>query len=741
MPSVGAAVRSRQHWLLFGGVASLIVIHLWSSAHVGDPTVVFDENGYLGNARWLAGGATWEMPFAPAYSIAYPLFLAPVMALFADPGSQWAGVRVVNAMLLASVFPLLFAVLHQVAGIPRRRAMAAAFVGAVIPATVAAGISGIAENLVLPLVPATVLTMWWMLDEQRSSRTRVLVGPATALLYTTHPRFTLAVPVIGLLLVWVGVRGTVRPAIASANGAGLAVGVACGMLLNTTVQSARWNDVEHLEGGIHTWIDLLTTTQGLRELALTATGQAWYLAAGSLGLSLVGVAFLARRGWVSRHLAAPGPSRSIVIGATLTIAATVFVTSVFFFAQNQFRPDHYVYGRHNDSFSPLWIGAAIAFLLGRGVHRRRVVLMACATSFILVSGIALASARDAEVIDDVFSPFAVPAIKRLVDGDQTSAIIRATLLSAIGSVIVFIVIAVLGAISNDRTARVGRAGFHIALGCWFGFMGLGAVYATSAFYDAVYDNWDPVPVLERIGVDELCMDDSTGLGRANLLYAWALPDVALRSTKEARDQGSECTFTIANIDDGRRQSAGDRLVLVDQTGVSPSGAPEEVGVWVAAGPSADRLERDGALMPIGFPGELPDSAQRTTISIEDTLREPVAISVGDPIDLDLTVTHTGAGSPWPNAAGYGVEGRVYVLARLRPLDRVGPDQIITAAAMPQWMWPGDTATATARIVAVDERLEPLPTGRYEVTLGVGQSGGTWFVEGGPEAVFQAEVRP
>ena len=73
MPSVGAAVRSRQHWLLFGGVASLIVIHLWSSAHVGDPTVVFDENGYLGNARWLAGGATWEMPFAPAYSSALPV--------------------------------------------------------------------------------------------------------------------------------------------------------------------------------------------------------------------------------------------------------------------------------------------------------------------------------------------------------------------------------------------------------------------------------------------------------------------------------------------------------------------------------------------------------------------------------------------------------------------------------------------------------------------------------------------
>ena len=52
---------------------ALVVIHLWSSAHVSDPTIVFDENGYLGNARWLAGGSTWEMPFAPAYSSAYSL--------------------------------------------------------------------------------------------------------------------------------------------------------------------------------------------------------------------------------------------------------------------------------------------------------------------------------------------------------------------------------------------------------------------------------------------------------------------------------------------------------------------------------------------------------------------------------------------------------------------------------------------------------------------------------------------
>ena len=156
----------------------------------------------------------------------------------------------------------------------------------------------------------------------------------------------------------------------------------------------------------------------------TATGQLWYLAVGSLGLSLVGLAWFARRAWTLRTAPEPGPARSVVLATTLALAASVFATSVLFFAQNQFRPDHFVYGRHNDSFSPLWIGAAVALVLGREAHRRNLALMAGAALFILVSGVLLATTRDTEALDDVFSPFAVPAIKRFVEIDQASAIIR-----------------------------------------------------------------------------------------------------------------------------------------------------------------------------------------------------------------------------------------------------------------------------------------------------------------------------
>ncbi len=723
------------------GTLALAVIQLWSSAHVPDPTIVFDENGYLGNARWLAGGSTWEMPFAPAYSSAYSVVLAPVMAIVGDPSAQWVGVRVVNALLLASVFPLVYLVLRQVLDVPRNRALAAAFVGALVPATFSAGFSGVAENLVLPLVPATVLTIWWMLDPGRPWPLRVLAGPATALLYATHPRFTLAVPLLVLLLTWIVFRGMVRPAIVLANGAGLVCGVAGSRLLDGAVQSARWRGgTEKLEGDLGDWLDLVTTRDGLAELVLTATGQLWYLAVGSLGLSLVGLAWFGRRAWTSRAAPGPGPARSVVLTATLGLAGSVFVTSVLFFAQNQFRPDHFVYGRHNDSFSPLWVAAGVALVLGHATHRRSQALLASATAFIVVSGVALATTRDAEALDDVFSPFAVPAITRFVQIDPATTIIRSTALAALGSLVIIAGLVGLRRLRSARAASAGRAGFVVAMGAWFAFMALAPVFATGAFHGVIYDDWDPVSTLDRIGVDELCIDDAAGRGGANLFYAWALPEVAVRASSGEAGGASPCTFTIAAVDDPVRLGAGDRLALLDEGGVYPrSGMPEGVGVWVAPGPTGDRLERRGALLPDGFPGELPDRAQRTAISIEGAPAEPIRVEAGRHFDVDLTVTHAGEGTPWADAASFARDGRVELLARWRPVDQSGDPSTTSAGPLPRWMWPGDTVATTAKVFAVDETLTPLPSGRYEVRLGVGQIGHEWFAPGGPEATFVVEV--
>ena len=121
----------------------------------------------------------------------------------------------------------------------------------------------------------------------------------------------------------------------------------------------------------------------------------------------------------------------------------------------------------------------------------------------------------------------------------------------------------------------------------------------------------------------------------------------------------------------------------------------------------------------------------TSISIEGAPAEPIRVEAGNRFDLGLTVTHAGEGAPWADAASYGRDGRVEMLARWRPVDQQGRPRTISAGPLPQWMWPGDTLPATAEVFAVDETLTPLPPGHYELQLGVGQIGHDWFATGGP----------
>ena len=77
----------------------------------------------------------------------------------------------------------------------------------------------------------------------------------------------------------------------------------------------------------------------------------------------------------------------VVVVAALAVAAIVFGASVAFFAQNQFRADHLVYGRHNDSFTPLWVACAVVAL---SVASRRTGARLVALSIAVTAGLSLA---------------------------------------------------------------------------------------------------------------------------------------------------------------------------------------------------------------------------------------------------------------------------------------------------------------------------------------------------------------
>lgn len=730
------------------GWLALFVLHLWSTRGITGPSVVFDEAGYLGSARWLAGGARWDMPVSPSYAVGYPVLLAPIMALFDTAAAQWQAVLVLNAALLASVLPGLAFVLRRVIGASRSNALLGAAVGALAPCVLAAGVSAIAENLVLPLVPATVAAAWALTrsGQPRWTAAQYAFGPLMALLTVTHARFTLGF-LVALGALAVGVRmGAVARSTALVNG-GFMVGVlSAGTVLDRVVRGARWDEVEKLEGGPRDWVHLLRSFDGLWELSLSAIGQAWYLAAGSLGLSVVGLWFLATKVFTPSGTDDPTRDRRFVIGVLLAVAAAVFATSVAFFAQNQFRADHWVYGRHNDSFTPLWIGAAVVVLLGADTLRLKLNHLLVAMVVVGVTGAVVITSRDPMDLGGQFSVFAVPAISRFPSTEQGSVFVRATATALVGCAVVMVVVAAsrwwAGRTPARRSLTPVRLVLPALLAVSFTYAGFGTVNGTRSYRNFLTEGWEVPHELERLGIEELQIEARTARSVPTLLYPFALPGVHV-SVYDAQRGEPTAPYVVARLDDPFRPAAGDRVVLLDSNWLYALwDAPVGLAVWVRPGPEQDRLAAQGLLLPDGFPTDLPAEARSVDLRLTGGV-EPggtLRLAPGGATTVAVAGSHTGSGSPWPDHASTG-QLPVQVIAHVEPDDPSLPDGIGSGGKLDRWVRPGDDFTSTVDIRAIGPLFADLVPGRYEVTLGIGQTVDQedhWFVPGS-DTTFTLEV--
>jgi hypothetical protein len=543
-----------------------------------------------------------------------------------------------------------------------------------------------------------------------------------------------------VVLVVVGVRRRLDPVVAAANAALLVAGVGAFTLLTRTLRQSRWVGVEQLEGGPSAWWKLVSSWSGLRELMATAIGQAWYLAAGSAGLALVGIALVGRRA-AGRDRPPPSPNVRSVLALLLGAAAVVFVTSVVFFAQNQFRADHWVYGRHNDSFTPVWLAIAIAGLLNAATHPRFGRLMAAATAATAALGVAVSTLRNPAELGSVFSPFAVPALTRYIGDRPESLLGRATLVAVFAGV----AITATAVTIRRLQPRVGVAsavrGLTVAaMGAGALYLGTGTVWATGQFADGNYDGWTAGAIIERLEIDELCIDASAAAARASLTYPWSLPHVEARSYNAAEGESPTCPYALARLTDPARRAAGDRIAVLDDGGYYFLWDAEEgLAVWVRPGSEQARLDRLGALLPEGFPAALPSDARDAAVEPVGRFPTRQTVAPGGRIRLKVRATHGGTGAPWPDFASFTGEGRVRVVADIGAARPGGPTGARSGGELSRWMLPGDTSVVEVEVLAVDTNVEPLPPGEYPVRLGIAQSDQPWFTDGGPDVAFTMVV--
>ncbi len=699
--------------------AAVFCLHLVHGLRVGAPTVPFDEIGYLGNARWLAGSPfRWEMPTSPFYAVGYPLVLAPFFAVFDSVAAQWRAVTVVNAALLAAMVPLGVAVARRVLGATTRTAIVAAGVAAVVPAAVAASPSAIAENLVLPLVLACVLALLAMLQPgQQPVRiaARLWFGVAAAALYAAHPRFTGVVAVAGLFVVVAAVRRWVPPAVAAANLATMVLAVLAVRWLSARVRADRWDHVESF-GFARDVVSSARSVSGLRELFLLAWGQGWYVVVASLGLAGVGVAQWFR---TARRGGPEGTTAAFVLVA----AAAVFTTSVGFFALVRFRADHLIYGRHNDSFAALWVLAAVPLLLDGPVREVRRWWLTAA-GVVAVGSVVLLVLRDPSSFGGVHAAFAVPGIGLFHDGDAATVWLLPSLAALAAA------LAVALSASSSRARHLALVAVTVLLL----LSGHRAAQVTNRVEFLTYSGQEAPALLERIGIDSLAVDTTAvEVALPVLTYGWALPEVDLTTFDPGRGDRPAGDVVLARADDESFLDAGARILLFDASSlVWLRGAPEGLAVFVLPGEQQERLDRRGLLLPEGFPADLPTSARVAGLTRGSD--GEVVVGSGEMVRVPVRLAHAGRGAPWPDTRQLIEErrdARVRIVARA---DATGPLDRAPAAVgdLSTWMLPGDATTVEVEVWANDPSGRPLPPGTHRLRLGVTQGGddevGDWFDE-------------
>lgn len=355
----------KQSLLIYG---ALVLVHALMGVGRRGPFFFGDEWGYLGAARYLAGaGPVPNMGRSNFYHVGYSLFLAPAYKL-SPPNLVYVGVMVTNALLLASVFLALVALLRSMLRVDVARSRWIALAATLYPAFGLHSKIAWAESLLIPLFAWTVVSVH-KLATNRSSAWGFALGSSTALLYIAHGRMLPVLAVVALFVTYqILVRGLPARAIVSTTLA-FAVVLGIGAFLNAHLREVAYHPAVPI-------LDLFGPstelgTDGARWFLFEAVGQLWYLTAATFGLFVLGAIEAAR-------LALRGQTHATRLTARfLLLASSAAFTVSAYFMMNQRGAHHAIYGRYNEAFLAPFLSLGIASLLfaTRGVDLGRACLI------------------------------------------------------------------------------------------------------------------------------------------------------------------------------------------------------------------------------------------------------------------------------------------------------------------------------------------------------------------------------
>ena len=351
------------------------------------PTAHADEDGYLFAARVAGGGPNAMLPsWSIMRPIGYPLVLSPIHWFVNEPFAVYTGVHIVNALIGALIFPLVYVLARRMFDVARWPAAGIAFVMATLPSAVFFGEFALTDAFLPTLVLCLLVAVHGMVASsgRKALGYGVLTGAIAGYAANTHVRgLVMMVVVCGLIAVAV-LRKWLSWATGIATAVGAGVLYLAGRLANSWLEARMFERGSFAVGG--RIFDRLTTLHGALGVVIDAGGQVWHLSTSTWGLGgfgLVAAVFaLVRR---------EGPRATrIVLGVALAITVGIaLATATGIPYETEKRLNNHVYGRYVAIFAAFWVLVGVVALLR--ATTRRAVQLAVAASALVVGTIGVAA--------------------------------------------------------------------------------------------------------------------------------------------------------------------------------------------------------------------------------------------------------------------------------------------------------------------------------------------------------------
>ena len=312
------------------------------------PTVHPDEWGFLSNGQVLIGHSEAPIPTGSFYPAGYGVITGLGALVTGSLHGAYRFSLLANVVL--AIATAWFAGRLAVKGFGASKLMGrvVAALVFVLPGTIVTAMFAwpeTASRLAFLVFISLVMTV----AKNRSSIQVVGLGLFTGLMPALHGRFTLLIPVVGLVFLWWGIQRLISRRIALLALFITAIGYEGSRLLNQFVKRSLYEASYDQESRL---LRRLFDPTVWPALLRTMAGQTWYLTATSCGLVGVGVAFAVwriRSDGGARTVSAD-PQRLGLLVLIVSSLLVIFTGGLQLLYGN--RGDHLIYGRYVEILVP-----------------------------------------------------------------------------------------------------------------------------------------------------------------------------------------------------------------------------------------------------------------------------------------------------------------------------------------------------------------------------------------------------